>query len=84
MLQKRIKAASQDGLDTLQPLCDPDIGKNIDEWVIDFAKEKGNPRALMYVGNELLVEHFRQARDVDDKVTHATWERARQRAEEVL
>ena len=61
-----------------------DIQENIDEWMVDFAKERGNPRALLYVGNEILVEHFREERSLDDKINRATWERARQRAEEVL
>ena len=58
--------------------------KYINEWVTDFAKEKGNPRALVYVGNELLTEHFRKDRAEDELITRATWERARLRAEEVL
>ena len=68
----------------LQALCGDDLAGKIDQWIVDFAKEMGNPRALIYVGNEMLVEHFRTERSKDVLIPRAAWERARQRAEEVL
>ncbi len=69
--------------DIIKEICADDLSK-IRGWMLDFAKEKGSPRALLYVGNEMLVEHFRLNRGLDDKIIRATWERARQRAEEVF
>lgn len=85
-LGKRLRFASdQNVISSLDVLCDGDSISNIDELIVDFAKEKGNPRALVYVGNQLITEHFRTERIKQDAlITRATWERARQRAEEVL
>ena len=73
---------------SLSELCDEaDVRlKLIDEMLVDFAEKKQSPRALIYLGNELLAEHFSadSLRDAKDKITFETWERARQRAEEVF
>ena len=59
--------------------------KCIDEMLISFAEKKQSPRSLIYLGNELLAEHFRFGfRKKGDKITMESWNRARQRAEEVL
>ncbi len=83
MLQTRLETASEGNRDTLSAICDVD-SKHIDEWITDFAKEQGNPRALVYVGNELFEEHLRRETQVEEKITRAVWERARLRAKEVL
>jgi hypothetical protein len=84
LLVRRLGVASNGNVSSMSSLCDKEFEDDIDELLVDFAKELGNPRALVYLGNELLSEHFRKLRDVDDKITRATWSRARQRAEEVL
>ena len=59
--------------------------KCIDDLIIDFAAKKQSPRSLIYLGNELLAEHFRSGlREKDDKISMETWKLALQRAEEVL
>ncbi len=79
----RLEASRSEPPFELKELCDQTL-EHIDEWLVDFAKEMRSPRALLYAGNELFTEHFRRERAIKDKITRATWERARQRAEEVL
>jgi hypothetical protein len=70
---------------SLADLCNDELKLHIDERIVAFATEYKSPRALIYLGNELLAEHFCNGfRKTDDKISIETWERARQRAEEVL
>jgi hypothetical protein len=82
LLQQRLRVCGQE---SLSGLCDPDLGRGIDESVVRFACEHGHPRALLCVGNELLAEHFRGgSRAPEDRVSRGTWEIAQTRAKEVL
>ncbi len=92
LLQQRLKACWDEDNETgpeisLTELCDDeDIQlKYIDEMLVSFASKKHSPRALIYMGNELLAEHFRfSLREKDDKIEFRAWERAFESSEEVL
>lgn len=75
-------------LGSLSLLCTNDWKGYVDEWLVDFAKEVGSPRAIIFLGNELLKEHFRdgvrEPEEEKDRISAGTFELARRLAEEVL
>jgi hypothetical protein len=88
--QQRLAACWDDGEELrnkygLSKLCDRELGLIIDDEIVKFGELMKSPRAIILLGNELLAEHFRFGfREKSDKITMETWNRARQRAEEVL
>jgi hypothetical protein len=90
LLQLRLLVCNAPGtersrIDTLAPICTPDLRNDIDRLLVEFASDKQSPRALLYAGNELLAEHFRsRLRTPDEGITRQVWKIARERAEEVL
>lgn len=70
---------------SLANICASDLKFDIDDLMVKFAAEYKNPRALIFLGNELLAEHLRvDDRSSDILIPRLTWEIACMRARETL
>jgi len=74
LLRERIRFFNSDGKSTISYMCEPEIGRFIEDEMI--AESDKSPRNLIRLGNTLLLEHCERDPEPNSLITLAEWESA--------